>query len=114
MTSLATTDPNYAAVSSLAQTMATTVINSILPQNKISGVTPTMVGAPAFDFTRPGNPAGDRDPATEQSTNFLLTNLEHESCHGDRFGCRRGIQSARFAANAGYVRLRRNALNRCW
>jgi len=56
VTSLATTDPNYAAVSGMAQTMATTVINSILPQNKISGITPTLVGAPAFDFTRPGNP----------------------------------------------------------
>ena len=56
VTSLATTDPNYAAVSGMSQTMATTVINSILPQNKISGVTPTLVGAPAFDFTRPGNP----------------------------------------------------------
>ena len=56
VTSLATGDPNYAAVSGMAQTMATTVINSILPQNKVSGVTPTLVGAPAFDFTRPGNP----------------------------------------------------------
>lgn len=56
VTSLATGDPNYAAVSGMAQTMATTVINSILPQNKVSGVAPTLVGAPAFDFTRPGNP----------------------------------------------------------
>jgi hypothetical protein len=56
VTSLATTDPNYAAVSGMAQSMATSVINSILPQNKISGVTPTLVGAPAFDFTRPGDP----------------------------------------------------------
>jgi hypothetical protein len=56
VTSLATTDPNYATVQGLAQTMATTVINSIVPQNRIQGTPPVMVGAPAFDFTRPGNP----------------------------------------------------------
>jgi hypothetical protein len=37
--------------------MATTLINSILPQNKISGAPPVLVaGSPAFDLTRPGNP----------------------------------------------------------
>jgi hypothetical protein len=56
VTSLATTDPNYGNVQSLAQTMATTVINSILPQNKVQGSAPVLVGAPAFDFTRAGNP----------------------------------------------------------
>jgi hypothetical protein len=56
VTSLATTDPNLPAVQTMSQTMATTVINSILPQNKVSGATPVLVGAPTFDFTRPGNP----------------------------------------------------------
>ena len=56
VTSLATTDPNYATVQGLAQTMATTVINSIVPQNRIQGTPPALVGAPAFDFTHPGNP----------------------------------------------------------
>lgn len=56
VTSLATTDPNYATVQGLAQTMATTIINSIVPQNRIQGTAPVLVGAPAFDFTRPGNP----------------------------------------------------------
>jgi hypothetical protein len=56
VTSLATTDPNYATVQGLAQTMATTIINSIVPQNRIQGTPPVLVGAPAFDFTRPGNP----------------------------------------------------------
>lgn len=56
VTSVAPTDPTYAARQTLAPAMATTAINSILPQNKISGVTPVLVGAPAFDLTRPGNP----------------------------------------------------------
>lgn len=51
-----TSDPANAARQALSQTMATTVINSILPQNKISGAPPILAGAPAFDFTRPGNP----------------------------------------------------------
>jgi hypothetical protein len=56
VTSLATTDPNYATVQGLAQNMATTVITSIVPQNRISGAPPVLVGTPAFDFTRPGDP----------------------------------------------------------
>src|SRR6478672_3382016 len=56
ITSLATTDPNYAGVQNLAQVMANAAINSIVPQNRIAGTAPVLVGAPAFDFTRPGNP----------------------------------------------------------
>lgn len=56
ITSLATTDPNYAGVQNLAQVMAKAAINSIVPQNRIAGTAPVLVGAPAFDFTRPGNP----------------------------------------------------------
>jgi Flp pilus assembly protein TadG len=56
VTSLGPADPNLPAVQTMSQTMATTVINSILPQNKVSGAAPVLVGAPAFDFTHPGNP----------------------------------------------------------
>jgi hypothetical protein len=57
VTSLATTDPNYAAVQGMAQTMAASVIRDILPQNRISGKPPLQAaGSPAFDLTRPGNP----------------------------------------------------------
>jgi Flp pilus assembly protein TadG len=51
-----TTDTANATRQALAQTMATSVINSILAQNKISGAPPVLAAAPAFDFTRPGNP----------------------------------------------------------
>jgi len=48
-----TTDTANATRQALAQTMATSVINSILAQNKISGAPPVLAAAPAFDFTRP-------------------------------------------------------------
>lgn len=52
-----TSDPTNATRQALAQTMATTVIRDILPQNRVSGVGPSQVaGSPSFDFTRPGNP----------------------------------------------------------
>ena len=51
-----TTDTANATRQAMAQTMATSVINSILAQNKISGAPPVLAAAPAFDFTRPGNP----------------------------------------------------------
>ena len=50
-----TSDTGNATRQVLASTMATTVINSILPQNKISGAAPVLVAATP-DFTRPGNP----------------------------------------------------------
>jgi Flp pilus assembly protein TadG len=57
ITPLPTTDPGYPARQILAQNMASAIVNSILPQNKVSGAPPVLVGgAPAFDFTRPGNP----------------------------------------------------------
>jgi hypothetical protein len=52
-----TTEPTNPTRQTLAQTMATSVVGSILAQNKVSGAAPVLVGgAPAFDFTRPGNP----------------------------------------------------------
>jgi Flp pilus assembly protein TadG len=52
-----TSDPTNTNRQTLAQAMATNVINSILTQNKVSGATPVLVaGSPAFDLTRPGNP----------------------------------------------------------
>lgn len=56
VTSLGPADPNLATVQGMAQTMATTVINSMVPQNRIQGTPPLLVGTPAFDFGRPGNP----------------------------------------------------------
>src|SRR5882724_54895 len=50
-----TSDPTSPARQLLAQTMATTVINSILPQNKVSGAPPVLVaGSPTFAFGPPG------------------------------------------------------------
>lgn len=52
-----TSEPGNATRQATAQTMATTVVNSILAQNKVSGAAPVLVGgAPAFDFTRAGDP----------------------------------------------------------
>jgi hypothetical protein len=57
ITPLPTTDPGFPARRILAQNMATAVVNSILQQNKVSGVPPVLVGALVFDFTtHPGNP----------------------------------------------------------
>jgi hypothetical protein len=56
VTSLATTDPNYVAVQGLAQTMAGQIISDIVPQNRIQGTPPVLVGTPTFNFGRPGNP----------------------------------------------------------
>jgi hypothetical protein len=50
-----TTD-NSITRQNLAQTMSTSVINSILAQNNVSGAPPALVGTPILDFTRPGNP----------------------------------------------------------
>src|SRR5438045_2802649 len=50
-----TSDPTNATRQTLAQDMATTVINSILPQNKIQGAAPVLVSATP-DFTKAGNP----------------------------------------------------------
>lgn len=52
-----TSDPTNTTRQGLAQTMATAVIQSILPQNRVSGAPPTLApGSPTFDFTRPDNP----------------------------------------------------------
>lgn len=51
-----TSDPTNTNLQTLAQNMATAVVGSILQQNKVGGVQPSLAGAPAFDFTRPGNP----------------------------------------------------------
>src|SRR5213078_2613881 len=47
-----TTDTGNATRQALAQTMATSVINSILAQNNVSGAPPVLAAAPTFDFTR--------------------------------------------------------------
>ena len=50
-----TTDPS-AARQTLAQTMATSVINSILAENNVSGAPPVLVSATPDLTTHPGNP----------------------------------------------------------
>src|SRR5216684_5070229 len=50
-----TSDPTNTTRQALAQTMATSVINSILAQNNVSGAPPVLVAATP-DFTHPGNP----------------------------------------------------------
>lgn len=52
-----TSDPTNASLQTLAENMANAGITGILPQNKVAGVTPVLVGTPAFDFTTySGNP----------------------------------------------------------
>ncbi len=53
-----TTDPNYANLQGLAQTMGTQIINALLVQNTVGGSAPALAaGTPIFDFTtHPGNP----------------------------------------------------------
>lgn len=55
VTSLNPGDPAYATRQTLAQTMATQVINAALAQNNVSGAAPALVAATP-DLTRPGNP----------------------------------------------------------
>src|SRR5439155_17760613 len=51
-----TSDPANITRQTLAQTMATSVINSILAQNQVSGAAPILVAATPDLTTRPGNP----------------------------------------------------------
>jgi Putative Flp pilus-assembly TadE/G-like len=55
VTSLNPGDPAYATRQTLAQTMATQVINAALAQNNVSGAAPALVAATP-DLTHPGNP----------------------------------------------------------
>jgi len=51
-----TSDPANITRQTLAQTMSTSVINSILAQNQVSGATPILVAANPDLVTHPGNP----------------------------------------------------------
>jgi Flp pilus assembly protein TadG len=51
-----TSDPANITRQTLAQTMATSVINSILAQNQVSGAAPILVAATPDLTTHPGNP----------------------------------------------------------
>jgi hypothetical protein len=51
-----TSDPTNLARQGTAQVIAQQVITSILPENRIEGAPPVLVGTPTFDFTRNGNP----------------------------------------------------------
>src|SRR5438874_12390201 len=56
-----TSDPANTSLQTLAENMATAGINAILPENKVAGVAPVLVGTPTFCFNclaypYPGNP----------------------------------------------------------
>jgi putative Flp pilus-assembly TadE/G-like protein len=67
-TTLQNTDPNYAAVQTLAQTMATNAINAMLTVspgiNQVSGTQPTLVGAPTITFPASANPPNSNPQIT--------------------------------------------------
>jgi len=51
-----TSEPTNASLQTLAQNLGTAGVNGILPQNKVAGIAPAVVGTPNFDFTsNPGN-----------------------------------------------------------
>jgi len=64
-----TTDPTNTTRQTLAGDMANAFINSIVQQNKIGGVQPSLVGTPTPDFTRNGNP---QITVTLQRTNLPM------------------------------------------
>src|SRR6185369_16323585 len=51
-----TSDPTNLTRQGTAQVMAQQFITSIVPQNRIQGAPPVLVGTPACDFTRDRNP----------------------------------------------------------
>lgn len=53
-----TTDPDNLTRQGLAQSMANSIIGTLLAQNKVGGSPPVLVGTPIFDFStaRKGNP----------------------------------------------------------
>jgi Flp pilus assembly protein TadG len=51
-----TSDPTNLTRQGMAQAMAQQFITSIVPENRIQGAPPVLVGTPTFDFTRDGNP----------------------------------------------------------
>src|SRR5882672_4981649 len=51
-----TTDPTNSSLQTLAQSMATAMINTMIGQNKVAGTAPQLASAPSFDFSQAGNP----------------------------------------------------------
>src|SRR5438876_11806710 len=51
-----TSDPANTSLQTLAENMATAGINAILPQNKVAGSAPVLVGTPTFCFNCPAYP----------------------------------------------------------
>ena len=51
-----TTDPTNSSLQTLAQSMATAIINAMIGQNKVAGTAPQLASAPSFDFSQAGNP----------------------------------------------------------
>ncbi|MGA8493365.1 MAG: pilus assembly protein TadG-related protein [Terriglobales bacterium] len=67
-TTLPTTDTNYAAAQTLAQTMATNAVNAMLSANpvinQVSGIQPALVGTPTITFPASANPANSNPQIT--------------------------------------------------
>jgi hypothetical protein len=55
ITTLLTTDPNFATVQPWARNVANTQINAVLQNNLVAGTAPTLVSSP-IDWIRQGNP----------------------------------------------------------
>src|ERR1700682_1864577 len=51
-----TTDPKNSSFQTLAQSMATAVINAMIGQNKVAGIPPQLASPPSFNFNQDGNP----------------------------------------------------------
>jgi hypothetical protein len=51
-----TTDPTNSSLQTLAQSMATAIINAMIGENKVAGTAPQLASAPSFNFSQDGNP----------------------------------------------------------
>jgi Flp pilus assembly protein TadG len=64
-----TTDPSNSSLQTLAQAMATAIINAMIGENKVAGTAPQLASAPSFDFSQDGNP---RITVTVQRTDLPI------------------------------------------
>jgi len=64
-----TTDPTNSSLQTLAQAMATAIINAMIGENKVAGTAPQLASAPSFDFSQDGNP---RITVTVQRTDLPI------------------------------------------
>src|SRR5437762_3510784 len=50
-----TTDPTNSSLQTLAQSMATAIINAMIGENKVAGTAPQLASAPSLNFSQDGN-----------------------------------------------------------